>query len=111
MVYNPLDNLASDPRDARSHPKCQTAASIQTFVFTNPILADPDGRVITGHGRLRATRRMNRTEMTVIKLAGLMDAQKRALRLADSNIAMNARGTYPQTRTDGSLDAYYSIGR
>ena len=86
-------SLVPDPRNARIHPKRQIEqiiASIRAFGFTNPILADPDGNVIAGHGRLRAARDMGLAEVPVITLAGLTEPQKKALRLADNKIALNA---------------------
>lgn len=91
--YRPVDSLVPDPRNARTHPRKQVAqivASIRAFGFTNPILADPEGRIIAGHGRLLAAKEMGLAEVPVIELAGLSDAQKRALRLADNKIALNA---------------------
>ena len=55
------DSLVPDPRNARTHPKRQIeqiVASIRAFGFTNPILVDPDGTVIAGHGRLLAAKAM-----------------------------------------------------
>lgn len=93
VVYRPPASLVPDPRNARTHPKRQIAqivASIHAFGFTNPILADPEGRLIAGHGRLLAAKDMGLAEVPVIELAGLTEAQKRALRLADNKIALNA---------------------
>ncbi|MXO64073.1 site-specific DNA-methyltransferase [Qipengyuania oceanensis] len=93
VVYRPLESLTPDPRNARTHSKKQVAQivqSIRAFGFTNPILADPQGNLIAGHGRLRAAREMGLDEVPVITLAGLSDAQKKVLRLADNKIALNA---------------------
>lgn len=93
VVYKPTDSLIPDPRNARTHPKRQIgqiAASIRAFGFTNPILADPEGNLIAGHGRLRAAKEMGLLEVPVIELGGLSEAQKKALRLADNKIALNA---------------------
>lgn len=93
VVYRPIGSLVPDPRNARTHPKRQIAqlvASIKEFGFTNPILADPDGKVIAGHGRLLAARQTGLAEVPVIELAGLTDMQIRALRIADNKIALNA---------------------
>jgi len=93
VIYRPLSELVPDPRNARTHPKRQIEqikASIASFGFTNPILADPDGHIIAGHGRLQAARGMGLTEVPVITLTSLSDAQKRALRIADNKIALNA---------------------
>jgi ParB-like chromosome segregation protein Spo0J len=56
ITYRSVGDLLPDPRNARTHPKRQIdqlKASIEAFGFTNPILADPEGHIIAGHGRLR----------------------------------------------------------
>jgi DNA modification methylase len=93
VVYRPVESLLPDPRNARTHPKRQLeqiAASIREFGFTNPILIDPEGSIIAGHGRLRAAKTVGMTEVPTITLKGLSVAQKRALRLADNRIAQGA---------------------
>ncbi|MBX7528640.1 site-specific DNA-methyltransferase [Qipengyuania vesicularis] len=93
VTYRDLAALTPDPRNARTHPKRQIEqiiASIEAFGFTNPILADPEGNLIAGHGRLRAAKQMGLEQVPVIELAGLSEAQKKALRLADNKIALNA---------------------
>ncbi|WP_421992477.1 site-specific DNA-methyltransferase [Qipengyuania sp.] len=93
VVYKPLSELTPDPRNARTHSKKQVeqiAASIRAFGFTNPILADPEGNLIAGHGRLRAARELGLGTVPVITLACLSEVQKKALRLADNKIALNA---------------------
>ena len=93
VVYKAITSLVPDPRNARTHPKRQIdqiVASIRAFDFTNPILADPEGNLIAGHGRLRAAKELGLAEVPVIELAGLTEPQKKALRLADNKIALNA---------------------
>jgi DNA modification methylase len=93
VTYRPLGDLIPDPRNARTHPKRQIdqiRASIEAFGFTNPVLADPEGHIIAGHGRLLAARAMGLTELPVITLPGLSETQKRALRIADNKITLNA---------------------
>jgi DNA modification methylase len=91
--YRPLGDLKPDPRNARTHPKRQIeqlCASIWEFGFTNPVLVDEQSVLIAGHGRLRAAREMGLAEVPTIELAGLTEVQKKALRLADNKIALNA---------------------
>src|SRR6202163_2602349 len=93
VTYRPAGDLIPDPRNARTHPKRQIdqiRTSIEAFGFTNPILADPEGHIIAGHGRLQAARLMGLAEVPVITLSGLSETQKRALRIADNKIALNA---------------------
>lgn len=93
VSYRPVASLVPDPRNARTHPRRQIeqiVASIRNFGFTNPVLTEPSGKIIAGHGRLLAARQLGLAEIPVIEIAGLSDAQVRALRLADNKIALNA---------------------
>lgn len=93
VAYRAVGDLIPDPRNARTHPKRQIdqiKASIKAFGFTNPILTDPEGRIIAGHGRVQAARAMGIAEVPTITLSGLSETQKRALRIADNKIALNA---------------------
>src|SRR5258706_8032352 len=74
VTYRPVGDLIPDPRNARTHPKRQIdqiRTSIEAFGFTNPILADPEGHIIAGHGRLQAAWLMGLAELPVITLYGL----------------------------------------
>lgn len=64
--------------------------SIREFGFTNPILIDEADQLIAGHGRLRAAKELGLAEVPTITLIGLSEAQRKALRLADNKIALNA---------------------
>jgi len=93
VTYRAISDLIPDPRNARTHPKRQIEQlkkSIEAFGFTNPILADPEGHIIAGPGRLQAARAVGFSEVPTIILSGLSDTQKRALRIADNKIALNA---------------------
>src|SRR5215211_2128896 len=93
VTYKTVGRLKPDPRNARTHSKGQVEqiiASIRAFGFTNPILVDPEGGLIAGHGRLLAAKSISMAEVPTIELVGLTDAQKRALRLADNKIALGA---------------------
>src|SRR4051812_3818280 len=93
VTYRATASTRPDPRNARTHPKRQVEqiiASIREFGFTNPILVDPEAVVIAGHGRLLAAKAMGLAEVPTIELVGLTEAKRRALRLADNKIALNA---------------------
>lgn len=88
-----IHRIKPDPRNARTHSKKQIeqiAASIVENGFVNPILINPDGLVIAGHGRLRAARTLRLTRVPTIIVTGLTEAQERRLRIADNKIALNA---------------------
>jgi hypothetical protein len=58
--------------------------------WTNPILVGAGSDVIAGHARLLAARQLGMTEVPVIQLGHLSDAQRRALVIADNQLALNA---------------------
>ena len=68
----------------------QIAASIREFGWTNPILVDAKGTIIAGHGRLAAATRLGLDQVPVIRLGHLSDAQRKALVIADNQLALNA---------------------
>jgi DNA modification methylase len=93
VTYRPLSALIPYARNARTHSDeqiAQIAASIREFGFTNPILVDGDNGIIAGHGRLLAARKLGMSEVPVIELAGMSEAQRRAYILADNRLALNA---------------------
>jgi DNA modification methylase len=116
VTYCPVGTLRPDPRNARTHPKQQVdqiAASIRQFGFVNPILADPDGRIIAGHGRLMAAKAMGLAEVPTIYIPGLSETQKRALRIADNKIALGAGWDLDVLKLElaelGSLDLDFDL--
>jgi DNA modification methylase len=89
----PIDRLIPYARNARTHTQAQVAeiaGSIREFGWTNPVLADENGDIIAGHGRVEAARMLSMTHVPVIVLKHLTAAQKRALRIADNKIALNS---------------------
>ncbi len=93
IEYLPLGSLKPDPRNPRTHSSKQVqqiADSIESSGYFNPILIEEDDVIICGHGRFRAAKLQGRKKVPVIRLSGLTSAAKRALRIADNKIAMNA---------------------
>jgi hypothetical protein len=88
-----IDRLIPYARNPRMHSDtqiAQIAASIAQFGFNNPILVDTTNGIIAGHGRLLAARKLGLTEVPVIVLDHLTEAQKRAYIIADNQLALNA---------------------
>src|SRR6202521_1791426 len=89
----PIDQLIPYQKNARTHSAeqiAQIAASIVAFGWTNPILVGPDYVVIAGHARLAAAKKLRMTEVPVIVLGHLTEAQRRAFVIADNQLALNA---------------------
>ena len=88
-----IEKLVPFARNPRTHSEAQInqiAASIAEFGFNNPILVDTKAGIIAGHGRLLAARKLGLTEVPVIVLDHLSEAQKRAYIIADNQLALNA---------------------
>lgn len=88
-----VESLIPYARNPRTHSPdqvAQIAASIREFGWTNPVLIDERDTLIAGHGRLAAARKLGLAEVPAIRLAGLTDAQKKALVIADNKLALSA---------------------
>ncbi|MBI2818140.1 MAG: site-specific DNA-methyltransferase [Acidobacteria bacterium] len=91
----PVDKLIPYARNPRTHSEEQVtriAASIAEFGWTNPILVGSDGVLIAGHARLLAAGKLGMTEVPVIVLDRLTEAQRRALVIADNQLAQSGAG-------------------
>lgn len=68
----------------------QIKRSIEEFSFNDPIAIWHDNEIIEGHGRLMAVMEMPEiSEVPVIRLDGLTDAQRRAYMLVHNKLTMN----------------------
>ena len=88
-----IEALIPYVNNSRTHSDeqvAQIAASVREFGWTNPILVDGQNGIIAGHGRLAAARKLGLTEVPVIVLDYLSEAQKKALVIADNKLASNA---------------------
>lgn len=82
--------LRPNPRNARTHSKkqiTQIAASIRKFGFVVPIVIDDEGDIVAGHGRWEAAAELGLTEVPVIRVCFLTEADRRAFALAENRIA------------------------
>ncbi|MFC7478046.1 site-specific DNA-methyltransferase [Dankookia sp. GCM10030260] len=89
----PIAGLLPYAANARTHSSQQVqqiAASIAEFGFTVPVLVDERGVLVAGHGRVLAARTLGLHAVPTIKLGHLTEAQLRAYRLADNQLALNA---------------------
>jgi DNA modification methylase len=89
----PISDLIPYVRNARTHSEAQVAqiaASMREWGWTNPVLIDPDGQILAGHGRVLAARVLGYKECPVMIAEGWTQAKKRAYILADNRIAENA---------------------
>lgn len=110
--YHDADNVA------------QIAASIKRFGFVSPVLIDPDGVIIAGHGRVMAAQSLGMAEVPTITLGHLSESERRAYRIADNKLtelsvwniealqaelALLAEDDFDLTLTGFSLDEVESL--
>ncbi len=89
ITYRRLDELTLDPLNPRKHSNGQQkriGRSIEKFGFNVPILIDETGRVIAGHGRVLACRRLGWTEVPTIRLDHMDERQVRLFMIADNRL-------------------------
>jgi len=90
ITYQPTADLIPAATNAKLHTEgqvAQIAASIREFGFNNPVLVEPDGTIIAGHGRVLAAGKLGLDTVPVVTLAHLSDAQVRAYRIADNRLS------------------------
>jgi DNA modification methylase len=87
-----INDLKPFPGNPRRHPEAQIARLMRSIaqVWTNPILVDETGTILAGHGRLEAAKRLGRTEVPILTIAGLSAAEKRAMVIADNRLPEQA---------------------
>lgn len=90
---NQIKPYKNNPKLHNKKQIAQIVSSIKEFGFVNPILIDENGEIIAGHGRYMAAQSMNMTNVPVIVLSHLSDAQKRMYRIADNTWKMESRVT------------------
>jgi DNA modification methylase len=89
----PLASVLPYAANARQHPPeqvAQLAASIGEFGFTVPVLVDERGVLIAGHGRVLAAKALRMEAVPAIRLSHLSEAQARAYRIADNQLALTS---------------------
>jgi len=88
-----VSDLTPYARNSRTHSDeqiAQIAASIKEWGFTNPVLIEPDGGIIAGHGRVMAAQRLKLDDVPCVIAEGWTEAQKRAYVIADNKLAINS---------------------
>ncbi|EEX3710623.1 ParB N-terminal domain-containing protein, partial [Escherichia coli] len=93
IEYLPVGKLLRYAKNSRTHSDEQVEQlvnSIREFGFTNPVLIDEKNELIAGHGRLAAAEILEMDKVPAIRLSNLSEKQKKAYRIADNKLALNA---------------------
>lgn len=90
VVMSGVDTLRPRSGNPRKHGKKQIRAiesSIRRFGFLNPILVEDDGRIVCGHARWEAARKLGMREVPTLCITHLSADELKAYALADNKIA------------------------
>jgi ParB-like chromosome segregation protein Spo0J len=90
-----IDRLIPQANNPRTHTREQVAriaASMKEWGWTNPVLVGADDDIIAGHARVLAAKKLGMEEVPVIVLAHLSPEQRRALVIADNQLAIAGSG-------------------
>ncbi|MDP3960546.1 MAG: site-specific DNA-methyltransferase [Pseudorhodobacter sp.] len=107
----PIARLKPYARNAKMHDADQVAriaASMAEFGWTMPCLVADDGELIAGHGRVLAAAHLGLTEVPVIVLGHLTEAQRRAYRIADNKLT--EMGVWDEAQLSQELQALLDDG-
>ena len=93
-----IADLIPAPHNARKHSRAQVRAiarSIEAFGFNAPVLIDKNRQIVAGHGHYEASKLLELTQVPVIFLDHLSEAQAKApdlqLVIPDEEIAIDDR--------------------
>lgn len=95
VTYRPLAELVPYAKNSRTHTQEQVTRlvnSIREFGWTNPVLIDAEGGIIAGHARVMAAKQAGIDPVPCIPLGHLSEAQRRALVIADNQLAISGAG-------------------
>lgn len=105
----PIDWFKPDPRNARRHPESQIEklmAAIKRYGVRWPAMARKSGKLIVGHGRTEAARRMGYDHFpTFLAPKGWTDKKCREFMIADNQQALNGEWDFDILR-----DEYLDLG-
>ncbi|MDP9421355.1 MAG: site-specific DNA-methyltransferase [Pseudomonadota bacterium] len=89
----PIASLTAARRNARTHSEQQLAAlvaSLRQFGMIAPIAVDIDSRIVAGHGRWEAAKRLGLASVPIVRAGHLSSDELRLYAIADNRIAEQA---------------------
>jgi len=90
IISHSVETLKPFPDNPRQHSEkqvLQLMRAIKVNGFTNPVLMDESGTILSGHGRLEAAKRLGMATMPVLIYSGCSPEQKRAIVLGENRLA------------------------
>src|SRR5438309_10952395 len=98
-----IERLIPYANNARLHSKAdidKLSDSIRTWGWTMPALVDEEGNLLAGQLRFAVAAKLGLKSIPVIVARGWSEAEKRAYRLADNQLAARASWDFEQLRNE-----------
>jgi len=99
----PIERLIPYANNARLHSEAdleKLAAAIRTWGWTTPVLVDEEGNLLAGQLRFAVAAKLGLKSIPVIVARGWSQAEKRAYRLADNQLAARASWDFEQLHNE-----------
>lgn len=90
VELKPLADLVPDQKNAKVHSPFQIdllARLIETYGFTSPIVVVDGGKILAGHGRRLAAKKLGLKIVPTVDVSHLTEEERRAFMLADNRSA------------------------
>ncbi len=89
IVYKKISELKEYENNPRKNDKAVDAVanSIKSFGFKVPVIIEPDGTIVAGHTRVKASKKLGLDEVPCIIASDLSPDQLKAFRIADNKTA------------------------
>ena len=111
IEYRDTAKLVPYAKNARVHSTLQVtqiSKSIKQFGFNSPVLIDPTGNLIAGHGRVLAAKLLRMKQVPCVVLSHLNDKQRRAYVIADNKLSLNS--TWDMDMLQGEIEGLQDDG-
>src|SRR6266481_8546277 len=99
----PIERLIPYANNARLHSEAdldKLSDSIRKWGWTTPVLVDEEGNLLAGQLRVAVAAKLGLKSIPVIVARGWSQAEKRAYRLADNQLAARASWDFEQLRNE-----------
>ncbi|WP_240504339.1 site-specific DNA-methyltransferase [Tsuneonella mangrovi] len=114
IEYRPIEAITPFSSNPRKHSRAQIRklqASLAAFGWTNPLIVDDANNLICGHGRLMAAMDLGMSEVPVVDLGQMSEADRRAYIIADNRLAEDAQWSKELLRSElsGLIELGYEV--
>lgn len=89
LETNDIKEYENNPR-INDNAVDDVVESIKQCGYINPIIIDENNIILAGHTRFKALKKLNKNKISVLKIIGLSEEQKKKYRILDNKTAEKA---------------------